>query len=432
MEISELHSLYTQYPTITTDTRNVINNSIFFALKGGNFNGNEFAKEALAKGAKYAVVDESKYVMDERYILVSNVLKTLQALAHYHRKQFTIPIIAITGTNGKTTTKELAANILAKQYNVLYTKGNFNNHIGVPLTLLQLTKKHEIAVIEMGASHLGDIKELCEITCPDFGLITNIGVAHMEGFGSMENLIKTKSELYDFIVSVNGKVFLDANNSLLTRIAEEKGITSITYGIDKNPNYFIVGKVLESSPYLKFEWCIGTHTCFVASTQLVGRYNLTNALAAISIGKYFGVNSQSIGEAVEQYKPDNNRSQLLQTPLNFIIVDAYNANPTSMRAALDNFKTMNVTDKVLILGDMKELGSNSEQEHLNIIDYLKDNDFEQVYLIGDIFSKIDSNYKHFSECNQFIDYLKEHPIRDSYILLKGSRSIQLEKCLIYL
>ena len=429
MEISELHSLYIQYPSVSTDTRDIKLDSLFFALKGNKFNGNEFANKALESGAKYAIIDEQKYQVDERYILVSDVLKTLQALAHYHRKQFKIPIIGITGTNGKTTTKELTACILSKQYNVLYTKGNLNNQIGVPLTLLQLNKQHEIAVIEMGASHLGDIKELCEIADPTYGLITNIGVAHIEGFGSMENLINTKAELYDYIAQIEGKVFIDIDNEQLKKLMLAKKMTSITYGITKDPESFIVGKILENSPYLKLEWCIGVHTCFTVNTKIVGTYNLDNILAAISIGKYFGVNSNAICEAVEQYAPDNNRSQLVQTEKNNVIVDAYNANPTSMKAALASFATMRVTNKLPILGDMLELGSNSLAEHQSIVNNLKHNDYQQAYLVGSIFSQTDSPYKHFKDCDDLIAFLHDNPLHDTYVLLKGSRGIQLESAL---
>lgn len=430
MEISELHNLYIQYPVISTDTRNILQDSIFFALKGNNFNGNEFAAKALQNGAKYAIIDEEKYKLDDRYILVHDVLKALQALAHYHRKQFKIPIIAITGTNGKTTTKELTACILSKQYNVLYTKGNLNNQIGVPLTLLQLNKRHEIAVIEMGASHVGDIKELCEIADPTFGLITNIGIAHIEGFGSFENLTSTKAELYDYIEQVEGKIFIDIDNEQLKKLLSARQLTSISYGITKDPDSFVIGEILENSPYLKLEWCIGIHTCFTVSTKIVGTYNLDNILAAITIGKYFGVNSASICEAVEQYTPDNNRSQLVQTEKNDVIVDAYNANPTSMKAALASFSTMRVTNKLPILGDMLELGSNSVAEHQSIINTLMHNEFEQAYLVGDIFSQVeDSRYKHFKNCDELVTYLHAHPLSDTYVLLKGSRGMKLEKAL---
>lgn len=425
MNISELYKIFKQYPVISTDTRNSPQNSIFFALKGANFNGNEYAGKAIASGCSYAVVDEEKYADHPNIILVEDSLKTLQELANHHRKQFKIPIIGITGTNGKTTTKELVTSILAQEYNVISTEGNFNNHIGVPLTLLRIRKEHEIAVIEMGANHMGEIKFLSEIAAPNYGLITNIGHAHIEGFGSLENIVKTKRELYEYIKDrKEGKLFVDFDNKLLRELSE--GITSIYYGLEDD--LFVSGKVLSNIPYLELEWRFASKRSRV-KTKLIGEYNLSNVLAAITVGKYFGVKTPLVCEALEKYEPTNNRSQLKETEKNMLIIDAYNANPTSMHAALENFTHMDVNRKVLILGDMKELGANSETEHQKIADYVTQHPFERVLLVGDYFSKTKTKHPRFKDLNELRKYLADNPISDSYVLLKASRGIQLEKCI---
>lgn len=427
MEISALYELFKQNPQVTTDTRNCPPNSIFFALKGDNFNGNKFAQQAIDSGCSYAVVDEPEYATSDKYILVENTLKALQQLANFHRRTLRLPIIGITGTNGKTTTKELVTAVLSKDFNVAATKGNLNNHIGVPLTLLGITKEHEIAVIEMGANHMGEIKELAEIAEPNFGLITNIGQAHLEGFGSFENIIKTKKELYDFIkTQKDGKVFVDYDNEILRNAATVAGITSIFYGT--RDEMFVAGRVVDNNPYLKLEWRFSQkfHT---VQTQLIGAYNLSNVLAAITIGKYFGVRSPLVSEAIEEYAPNNNRSQLKKTEKNSIIIDAYNANPTSMKAALENFAALSVDNKVLILGEMRELGENSKQEHENVIKLITDKEIEKVFLIGKEFQESESNFNTFGNISEFSEYLQKHPIEGSNILLKGSRGVQLEKCL---
>lgn len=425
MEIVELYKIFKQYPEITTDTRNCIKDSIFFALKGNNFNGNEYARRALDLGCRYAVVDEAEYATHPNILLVENSLETLQKLANYHRKQLKTPIIAITGTNGKTTTKELMTAVLSAEYNVLATKGNLNNHIGVPLTLLRLRKEHEIAIIEMGASHVGEIKFLAQIAEPNYGLITNIGHAHIEGFGSFANVIKAKGELYEYIRSTKeGKIFLDYGNDLLREMAE--GITSIYYGLQED--LFISGKVLALKPYLELEWKFGNKRNQI-KTKLIGEYNLTNILAAITVGKYLGVKASLICKAIENYEPTNNRSQLKETPKNMLIIDAYNANPTSMHAALENFDHMDVNHKVLILGDMKELGADTEFEHQKVADYVTHHNFDRVLFVGDNFSKIKTDYPRFRTLDDLQGYLSSHPIENSYILLKGSRGVQLEKCI---
>lgn len=425
MEISELYKIYQQYPEVSTDTRNCPNKSIFFALKGANFNGNEYAEKAIQSGCSYAIVDEKEYANHPNIILVEDCLQTLQQLARFHRNQIKTPIIAITGTNGKTTTKELVTSVLTQEYNVIATQGNLNNHIGVPLTLLRIRKEHEIAVVEMGANHVGEIKFLAEIADPNYGLITNLGHAHIEGFGSFENIVKTKGELYDHIRnSTYGKLFVDYDNTLLKDMAE--GITSIYYG--KNEDLFISGKVLSINPYLEFEWKF-TDTRKAVKTKLIGEYNLSNALAAITIGKYFGVKSGLICQALENYEPTNNRSQLKETGKNMLIIDAYNANPTSMHAALENFDHMDVSRKVLILGDMRELGIDSEMEHQKIADYVAHHNFDRVIFVGNNFSNVNTGHIQVRDLESLKDYLTKNPIKDSYILLKGSRGVQLEKCI---
>lgn len=428
MDIDELYKIYKQHPDVSTDTRNSTKGSIFFALKGANFNGNEYAIQAINSGCSYAVVDEAKYATHPNIILVDNALETLQKLARHHREHIKTPIIGITGTNGKTTTKELITAVLSQEYNVVSTQGNLNNHIGVPLTILRIKKEHEIAVIEMGANHVGEIKFLAEIAQPNYGLITNLGHAHIEGFGSFENVVKTKGELYDYIRgSRDGKIFIDYNNSLLREMAE--GITSIYYGFDED--LFVSGKVLAIRPYLEFEWKFGNRRNKV-KTKLIGEYNLPNALAAIAIGNYLGVKSSLITKAIEEYEPSNNRSQLKETKKNMLIIDAYNANPTSMHAALENFDHMNVSRKVLILGDMKELGPDTDMEHQKVADYIAHHDFDKVLFVGDNFSRTDTKYPRFKDLEGLKEYLTENPIEDSYILLKGSRGVQLEKCIDYL
>lgn len=426
MEISDLYNLYKKYPEISTDTRNSPKDSIFFALKGANFNGNEYAEKAIDQGCAYAVVDEEKYATRPNIILVKDSLETLQELARHHRKQFIKkPIIAITGTNGKTTTKELIYSVLSQEYNVLATQGNLNNHIGVPLTLLRIKKEHEIVIVEMGASHVGEIRFLAEMALPNYGLITNVGHAHIEGFGSFENVVKAKGELYEFIRSTkDGKIFIDYDNSLLREMSE--GITSIYYGLQED--LFISGKVTSISPFLALEWKFGNKRNKV-QTNMIGEYNLSNALAAITIGKYLGIKASLICKAIEEYVPTNNRSQLKKTEKNMLIIDAYNANPTSMHAALENFDHMDVNHKVLILGDMKELGPDTDMEHQKIADYISDHNFDRVMFIGDNFSRVKTKYPRFKNLDDLKEYLKKDPVEDSYILLKGSRGVQLEKCI---
>lgn len=422
MEMKDLYELFLQHPTITTDSRDVPEGSMFFALKGETFDGNAYAKAALEQGAAYAVIDEKEYAEEnnEHLLLVEDVLTTLHQLAKYHRVHLGTPIIGITGTNGKTTTKELIATVLKKKYNVLYTQGNFNNHIGVPKTLLQLTKEHDIAVIEMGANHPGEIKTLVEIVLPDFGIITNVGKAHLLGFGSFEGVIRTKGELYDFLRAIDGTVFINNENPHLLGIS--KGLKLVKYGQTETDGLLVKGQLVECNPFLKFEWNGG-----VVQTRLIGSYNLDNALAAACIGTYFEVPSNDICDALAEYTPSNNRSQLTITKDNKLVVDAYNANPTSMKAALDNFRLIQADHKMCILGQMGELGDVSEEEHQKVIDLIGEGDFEQVWLVGDNFAKTrhPANYRLFANVEEVKTAISTQKPQGFLILIKGSNSNQL-------
>ena len=426
MEISTLYTIFQNHPTVTTDSRNIPASSIFFALKGDNFNGNTFAGEALSKGAAYAIIDEAEFATEERMILVDNVLICMQQLAQYHRKKLKLPILAITGTNGKTTTKELITAVLSQKYKVDSTKGNLNNHIGVPLTLLSMTTETEFGIVEMGANHPGEIKTLCDIANPDYGIITNIGKAHLEGFGSFEGVIATKSELYDFIRNNEGKCFLNADNPLLVRQA--KGIEQISYGT--STNYFMAGEPASAENYLTVKALFPRGWLYLKS-KLVGNYNFENLLAAACIGKYFDVDPLLIQKAIAEYTPSNNRSQLIQKTKNTIIMDAYNANPTSMMAALTNFAAIRHENKCLILGDMLELGASSDEEHQQIVDFIEEQSFSDVFLVGPKFMNTSgqTQKKKFDQVELLSNYLKTHPIENKLILIKGSRGIHLEKIL---
>ncbi len=411
--MTELYSLFLKHSIITTDSRDCPQGSIFFALKGDTFNGNAYAASALEKGCAYAVVDEEQYAVDERYILVPDVLTAMQQLANEHRKALGTPVVGITGTNGKTTTKELVATVLGKKYNVLYTQGNFNNHIGVPKTLLQLTKEHDIAVIEMGANHPGEIKTLVNIVEPDCGLITNVGKAHLEGFGSFEGVIRTKGELYDYLRAHNGKVFIDSENEHLMKISE---------GLDLIP--YVKGDVIDCAPYLHFKWQGGD-----IMTHLIGAYNIKNMMAAATVGLNFGVSVEDINDALAGYIPSNNRSQLTITKHNKLIVDTYNANPTSMMAALQNFSIMQVSPKMAILGDMRELGEVSDAEHQKVVDFLTAEEAKGdfvVWLVGKEFSKTACHFRKFADVAAVKQALADEGVPEGYhILIKGSNGIRL-------
>ncbi len=424
MKISELYDIFVQHPVVVTDSRKIEPQSIFFALKGENFNGNKFAAKALESGAAYAVIDEAEYHSDHRFLLVNDVLSTLQELARYHRQQLGLTIVAITGTNGKTTTKELTAAVLSKKFRVVNTQGNLNNHIGVPLTLLSLTRETEIGVIEMGANHPGEIAQLCEIALPDYGLITNVGKAHLEGFGSFEGVINTKTEMYRFLEKNNGKIFINTSNPYLTSKAE--GVLKIGYTTQKG-NEGLEGELLQSSPFMAFK-ALFPKGWLYCKTQLVGGYNLENALAASAIGLHFGVDPLKIRQALEEYQPSNNRSQFIRTNRNALLMDAYNANPTSMAAALENFSHYEAPRKAVILGDMLELGESSQEEHQKIVDLLSRMNPDLVYLVGPQFGscRMDSKFRSFKDNLQLIEDLNHNTIQDYLVLIKGSRGMKLE------
>ena len=422
--IESLYDIYKRCTVVTTDSRNCPQGSLFFALRGATFDGNRFAAQALEAGSAYAVVDDASVVKDDRYLLVDNVLRALQELARFHRRTLGLPVIAITGTNGKTTTKELTAACLATTYDILATEGNLNNAIGVPLTLLRLRASHRIAVVEMGASHPGDIRELVDIAEPDYGIITNVGKAHLQGFGSFEGVVATKCELYDFLRRRGGKVFLHGENAHLS--ARVQGLETITYGTTEGQ--FVSGQLTACSPYLSFAFTHDGHTSAV-DTHLIGGYNLYNALAAATIALYFGVPQEKIAAAVAAYEPQNRRSQLMKTARNTLIVDAYNANPTSMAAALDNFFAMTLPHKVVILGDMGELGADSREEHRKIVARLRDVRDVRVLLAGKEFSAVGEAFTCFPDTDALVAYLQANPLSDSTVLIKGSRSMRLEKCL---
>lgn len=437
MDIKELYQLYQQHPCITTDSRDCPKDSIFLALKGESFDGNKFAASAIEKGCAYAIIDEPEYKQNDRFILVDNCLQTFKDLAREHRRQFDIPVIGITGTNGKTTTKELIATVLQQKYNVLYTQGNFNNDVGVPKTLFRLTKEHEIAVIEMGASHPGDIKTLVETAEPTCGLITNVGKAHLQGFGSFEGVIKTKCELYDFLRSrKDSLIFINADNEhLIDQIGEEEEIWLSPYSTDPEKQYnCISGEIIACDPFLKFRWREplmvleeeGRSTKWhKVQTQLIGSYNIDNLLAAIAVGINFGVERKKICEALEKYVPSNNRSQMTVTAKNHLVVDAYNANPSSMQAALENFSLMQADHKMAILGQMGELGAESDKEHRQLVSYLEAAGFDEVWLVGDNFRDIPCSFRKFHDTEEVKAAIKEHCPEGFYILIKGSNSNKL-------
>ncbi|WP_417266564.1 UDP-N-acetylmuramoyl-tripeptide--D-alanyl-D-alanine ligase [Brumimicrobium sp.] len=423
--MENLFDLFYECSGVSTDTRNITEDVLFIALKGDRFNGNEYAQQAIDKGAKYAIVDQEKYADNHKIFLVKDGLLFLQKLAEHHRQQFDIPVIGITGTNGKTTTKELTAAVLSKKYNVLYTLGNLNNHIGVPLTLLQLKKGHDIAIIEMGASKVGDIKELTDIAHPSHGLITNIGHAHLEGFGSPENIIKTKTELYQAVAENKGVLFCNLDDKTLKQQLPSP-CQNVNYGTVSEAD--ISGHIVHLSPMLSFIWQSNSFTSPMVETQIIGKYNFYNMLAAICIGVHFNVNDKDISEALEQYTPSNNRSQLEKTSHNTVILDAYNANPTSVRSALENFSEIESNDKLFVLGDMLELGKNSKQYHQEIIDLSKKLNLQGVF-VGKIFSSLaeENEILSFETTEQAKDFFSTALPKNNLILLKGSRGIGLEK-----
>lgn len=416
MKIEEIYKLYTQTYLIDTDTRKIRKGSIFFALKGANFDGNKFAKTALEKGSNYAIVDNPAYVINSKTILVSNVLDTLQQLAQYHRNKLGIPIIALTGSNGKTTTKELIYGVLKKQFNVVATSGNLNNHIGVPLTILTMTPNTELGLIEMGANHLKEIELLCKIAKPNFGYITNFGKAHLEGFGGVEGVIKGKSELYNYLKLTNGIAFINTDDPL--QIEQAKGLKTIPFNSSKI-------ELLESSQFVSILFKNER-----INSNLIGVYNFSNIAAAIAIGNYFKIPTLEIKQAIESYIPQNHRSQIIEKNGLQIIIDAYNANPSSMEAALINLNNLNNGVKIAILGDMFELGDTSEAEHQNIADLALSLNLSQVYLIGKAFSAIDAkNALMYDNFENFKEAFNAKNLKQATILIKGSRGMALERIL---
>jgi UDP-N-acetylmuramoyl-tripeptide--D-alanyl-D-alanine ligase len=424
MTIPELYNIYKQHPGVQTDSRKVKAGEIFFALKGDHFNGNAFAKQAIDKGASFSVIDEQQYLLNGKTILVDDVLKALQELALFHRQQFNIPFLAITGSNGKTTTKELIHAVLSSTFRTYTTEGNLNNHIGVPLTLLKIRDDAEIAVVEMGANHLGEIASYCRICLPTHGLITNCGKAHLEGFGSVEGVKKGKGELYDHLRAHNGFAFVMWDYEYLREMS--KGIPAVfKYGTGAGD---ITGEVESGEPFLNVKLTKGIEIP-VIKTRLVGSYNLPNVLAAVAVGKQFGLSPEKISSAISNYVPSNSRSQLLQKGSNQIILDAYNANPSSMKLAIENFAGIDAKEKVLVLGAMAELGQESLKEHQAIIELLKKYKWKDVLLTGGDFRKIKHPYHSFENAADTADWLKQQQYQHSYFLIKGSRSSQMEKVL---
>jgi UDP-N-acetylmuramoyl-tripeptide--D-alanyl-D-alanine ligase len=425
MKTEELYKIYLDYPSVQTDTRKLKKDDLFFALKGPSFNGNSFAQKAIDAGAAYAIIDEEQYAIAGKTILVNDVLSALQELAKHHRLQFNIPFIAITGSNGKTTTKELIHAVLSSTYTTYTTQGNLNNHIGVPLTILKVEKDAQMAVIEMGANHQKEIASYCKCALPTHGLITNVGKAHLEGFGSEEGVRKGKGELYDHLRSHQGTAFIMKDYDYLLEMS--KGITTIyTYGtMDAD----VVGNISQTDPFLQVNFTKGYEG--VIKTNLVGSYNLPNVLAAVALGKYFNVADEKIKTAIEGYTPSNSRSQLLEKESNKIILDAYNANPSSMKAAIENFANIKAENKILALGAMAELGENSLQEHAAIVEEIKKYPWQHVILVGGDFIKLNHPYQQFQSPQEAGEWLKGK-IKNAYILIKGSRSMQMEKVLEYL
>ena len=442
--MEQLYEIYLRHPVITTDNRQVEPGALFFALKGSTFNGNHFAASALEAGCSYAIVDEAAYAVqgDSRYILVDDVLTTLQQLAAWHRRQLSIPVLQITGTNGKTTTKELVSAVLSRRFRTLFTQGNLNNHIGVPLTLLRIRPEHEMAVIETGANHPGEIAFLCRIVEADFGLITNVGRAHLEGFGSFDGVKRTKGELYDDLALRHKTIFLNAFDDDLRQMAEERGACLMGGASSLQVVPYVEGRVEDCSSLLVIQWRENDHSPWHrVQTHLVGAYNVANLRAAITVGLYFGVPAADIDEALASYVPTNSRSEFRDTGRNRLIVDAYNANPSSMQAALTNFGMMDVPRKMVILGDMRELGADSLSEHCRLIRQLAADGLKKVWLVGGEFrraldevctrqadsslAEADTEWRCFADVVEVKAALEEMPLRDYTILIKGSNGTKL-------
>jgi len=425
--INTLYSLFKTGAAICTDSRTLLQGDIFFALKGDNFNGNEYATKAIKHGAVCAIIDDQKFQETDQYILVNDVLTCLQQLALHHRNKLSIPVIGITGSNGKTSSKELIRDVLSIKYNVLATKGNFNNHIGVPLTLLSITKEHKIAIVEMGANAPGEIADLCELSKPNYGLITNVDKAHLEGFGSMDSIIKTKKELYDYVDGQKGVIFTNHDNEILRTMSA--GIDKITYGTE-NADY--VGHIISSDTYLDIQ--VTGKDSILIKTRLSGTYNFENIMSAVAIGQHFKVSMSNIKSAIENYIPSNNRSQIIKQNSTTIFLDAYNANPASMKASIESFMSNSHKEKLVIIGDMLELGKYSKAEHQGIVDLLVQHQVKDAILIGQNFSQTNSpqHYKKSKNTKTATKYLTDLNLEETAILIKGSRGLKLEELVEHL
>lgn len=430
MDIDSLYQIFMQHPAVCTDTRKITQGSIFFALKGPNFNANSFAAEALEKGAAYCVIDEAIHKVSDKCILVGDVLQTLQALATHHRRQFNIPVIAIAGSNGKTTTKELISSVLSTTLKVWATPGNLNNHIGLPLTLLQLTSKHQVAVIEMGANHIGENAFLCEIAEPDLGLVTNNGMDHLEGFGNIEGVAKSNSELYYYLLKNNGLAFVNANDEWLMRMSSrlDKRITYAANTSSRNVPADYQGYASQLQPEIRY-----TFEQKNAGSYLSGDYNFDNIMTAVAIGKYLNLETEKILEGIAAYKPANNRSQWIQAKKNLVFLDAYNANPSSMEAALRNFALMESDNKIVVMGDMFEMGEFAASEHQRMVDLCKSLHFKNVVLVGEEFAATKPDgFKRFATTAEAASFFAANIPDQAVLFIKGSRGMKLETLLEYI
>lgn len=427
MQIEQLYQRFLESGKISTDTRQISEGSLFFALRGDKFNANEFASQALDRGASCCVIDDARFAQDNRCILVDDVLKTLQDLARYHRSKLTIPVIGLTGSNGKTTSKELVLAVLSKKFNAYATKGNLNNHIGVPLTVLAIDHSYDIAIVEMGANHVGEIALLCSIANPTHGFITNIGKAHIGTFGGFENIIRGKSELYQHLITSQGTVFINSQNPILGNMARR---FRSPYFYPAEGDYYHA-RLLDADPFIRYQSDQGE----VVQTQITGAYNFENIAVALCIGKYFGVDEQVANQAVAAYVPVNMRSQIIKKDSNTIIMDAYNANPSSMEAAIQNLASLKASHKVAIVGDMFELEQEAQEEHARIGELLKEKNFDRVYLCGSLMKSAKEKNQsafHFETKELLVEELKRNPISNSTILVKASRGIGLETVVEYL
>lgn len=427
MDIASLYRIYQEHPVVTTDSRKCPSGSMFFALRGETFNGNQYARQALEQGCAVAVVDDGSVVPpgDARFVLVDDVLSALQQLAAWHRRQWGGPVVQVTGTNGKTTTKELLAAVLGRKYNVHYTQGNLNNHIGVPLTLLGLRAEHNLAVVETGANHPGEIAQLCGFAQADCGLITNVGRAHLEGFGSFEGVKRTKGELYDDLKARGKFIFLNAQDDDLRQMAEERGFN---VSDDTRCKPYVEAAVTACAPFVEFRWRADeAQPWHTVSTHLVGAYNLANLCAAVTVGLHFGVPASDIEDALAAYVPTNSRSEWRNTDRNRLLVDAYNANPASMAAALDNFDLIEDENKMVILGDMRELGADSQKEHQRIVARLEQMQLREVWLVGSEFAGVRHPFRSFANVEEVKQELAQRPLSGRTILIKGSNGIRLQQ-----